>query len=132
MSNGNTTAAIVDAIDSLVKENENLETRIGLKLIIRVFREGMVIVGGMDKRISELNEAYTRFANINSAAMELEEENKSKVAAVQAQINSLHIEVLPEIRSTLKALKWIGGVATAVITTLLLMLITGQLQLVRP
>lgn len=130
--NGNTAAAIASAIDELLKDNENLATRSGLKLILRVFGEGMVIVGRMDKRVKEMEEAYIRFSNINSAAMELEQENKSKVAAVQTQINSLHVEVLPEIRSTLKALKWIGGVVTAIITALLIGIVTGQLQLVRP
>lgn len=130
--NGNTAAAIASAIDELLKDNENLATRSGLKLILKVFSEGMVIVGKMDKRLQEMEEAYIRFTNINSAAMELEQENKSKVQAVQTQINSLHIEVLPEIRSTLKALKWIGGVVTAIITALLIGIVTGQLQLVRP
>lgn len=130
--NGNTAAAIASAIDELLKDNENLATRSGLKLILKVFSEGMVIVGKMDKRVSEMEQAYARFTNINSAAMELEEENKTRIAAVQSQINSLHIEVLPEIRSTLKALKWIGGVVTAIITALLIGIATGQLQLVRP
>ena len=130
--NGNTAAAIASAIDELLKDNENLATRSGLKLILRVFSEGMVIVGKMDKRLKDMEEAYIRFTNLNSAAMDLEEENKSKVAAVQAQINSLYIDVLPDIKSSLKALKWIGGIITAVITAVSIMLITGQLQLVRP
>ena len=130
--NGNTAAAIASAIDELLKDNENLATRSGLKLILRVFSEGMVIVGKMDKRLKDMEEAYIRFTNLNSAAMDLEEENKSKVAAVQTQINSLHIEVLPEIKSTMRMLKWAGGILTAVITALLIMLATGQLQLVRP
>lgn len=130
--NGNTAAAIASAIDDLLKDNENLATRSGLKLILKVFSEGMVIVGKMDKRVSEMEQAYARFTNINSAAMELEEENKTKIAAVQTQINSLHIEVLPEIKSTMRMLKWVGGILTGIITTLLIMFITGQLQLVRP
>lgn len=130
--NGNTAAAIASAIDELLKDNDNLATRSGLKLILKVFSEGMVIVGKMDKRVAEMEQAYARFTNINSAAMELEEENKSKVAAVQTQINSLHVEVLPEIKSTMRLLKWVGGVLTAIITAVSIMLITGQLQWVRP
>lgn len=126
--NGNTAAAIASAIDELLKDNENLATRSGLKLILKVFSEGMVIVGKMDKRVSEMEQAYTRFTNVNNAAMELEQENKSKVAAVQAQINSLHIEVLPEIKSTMRMLKWAGGIATTIFTTILIALITGKLQ----
>ncbi len=130
--NGNTAVALSEAIFDLLKDEENLTTRSGMKLTLKTFGQGMVFVAGMEKRLSEMEQAYARFTNIMNSAKELEEENKNKVAAVQTQINSLHIEVLPEIKSTLKALKWIGGIITSVIVVIVTMLLTGQLQIIRP
>ena len=134
MTNGNgyVAAAIAEQINDLLSNDENLETRTGMKLVLRAFSQGMIFVAGMDKRLVEMETAYIRFTNTMNGAMELEEENKSRLNAQQTQINSLHMEVLPEIKSTLKVLKWLGGIITAVITLVITMLITGQLQLVRP
>lgn len=129
--NGNVIAAVVEQINSLVKD-DTLETKSGLKLVTGAFVQGMIVVGAMDKRISEMEQAYARFTNIMNGAMSLEEENRNRLNAQQTQINSLHMEVLPEIKSTLKVLKWLGGIITGIITIVISMLITGQLQLVRP
>lgn len=130
--NGNIAAAIAEQINDLLSNDENLETRTGMKLVLRAFSQGMIFVAGMDKRLVEMEQAYLRFTNIMNAAKELEEENKTKLAAQQTQINSLHTEILPEIKSTLKVLKWLGTIITGIITLVISMLITGQLQLVRP
>ena len=122
--NGNTTAALVEALDELLDDDENLQTRSGLKLSLKLFREGMLIVGDMDKVIKEMSQAYIRFTNTNDAARKVEEENQRELAAINA--------FLPEIRSTMTILKWIGGIATAVLTALLIGIATGQLVIVRP
>lgn len=134
MSNGNgsVAAAIAEQINDLLSNDENLETRTGMKLVLRAFSQGMIFVAGMDKRLVEMEQAYIRFTNTMTAAMSVEEENKAKLKALEIQINSLYVEVLPEFKSTLKTLKWLGGVLTSVIVVILTMLLTGQLQLVRP
>jgi len=116
MSDTNPTSAIVKKIDEMV-ESGNLTTRVGLGLIITVFREGMVLVGKMDSRMSELENAYVRFTNTMSDAKTIEQENKKSLA-----------DIVP----AMKALKWIGGIVTVVLTALAVGLATGQLQIVRP
>ena len=112
----NPTAAIVEQIDGMVNDG-NLTTRTGLRLIISVFREGMIIVGNMDQRMSELETAYVRFTTTMSNAKELEEQNK---------------KALTEIVPIFKAVKWIGGILTTLLAAFLIALVTGQIKIVRP
>jgi hypothetical protein len=131
MTDGNPTAAIVDAIDEMVAE-DNLTTRSGLKLIIKVFREGMIMVGGMDRRLIEMEQAYIRFTNTNDAARRVEEENQRELASIKTDNHTLFTEVIPEMRAAMRALKWIAGIGTAIITAFLIGLVTGQIQIIRP
>lgn len=133
MSNGGSTlTSIARTLSELIKDESKLDTRGGQIFILSLLSEGFVEVGNMDTRLKEMEQAYIRFTNLNNDLKNIEEENKNKVTAMQTQINSLYIEVLPDIKQTLKVLKWIGGIATFIIGSLLLMIITGQLQLVRP
>ena len=111
-SNGdsNTTAAIVEKIDEMV-ESGNLTTRSGLSLVVTVFREGMVILGGMNKRVRDLEEAYVRFTNTMNAAKGLEETNRKALA-----------EIIP----TIQIVKWIGVTLGGLIALLIWSLLTGK------
>jgi hypothetical protein len=106
----NPTAAIVEQIDDLVNEG-NLSTRVGLRLIISVFREGMVIVGNMDSRMRELENAYVRFTNTMDGAKTAEEENRKALA-----------EIVP----TFRLVKWIGIAVGTLIIGLIWALLTGK------
>jgi hypothetical protein len=110
----NPTAVIVEQIDQMVQE-ENLTTRSGLRLIISVFREGMVIVGNMDSRMSELENAYVRFTNTMSTAKELEEENKKTLA-----------DIVP----TFRIVKWVGVTLGGLIILLIWSLVTGKASVI--
>lgn len=126
--NGNTAAAIASAIDNLLQDEENLTTRSGLKLVLKVFSEGMVIVGKMDARVASMEQAYLRFTNLNDEARKIEEENQRELVSVKSQISNLEKDVLP----TLKTLKWVGGVITAVIAALAISIATGKLVITTP
>ena len=106
----NTTAAIVEKIDEMVDKG-NLTTRSGLSLIVTVFREGMVILGGMNKRVRDLEEAYVRFTNVMNAAKAVEDENKKML-----------IDIIP----TIKIVKWVGVTLGGLIALLIWSLLTGK------
>lgn len=110
----NVTSAIVERIDQMV-EDENLTTRTGLRLIISVFREGMVVVGGMDSRMRELEGAYVRFTNTMSAAKNVEENNQS---------------LLREIVPTFKIVRWLGVTIGGLIVVLIWSIVTGKVELI--
>lgn len=107
---------VVNRIDKMI-ESGNLTTRVGLSLIVSVFRDGMVIVGGFDKRMRELEEAYVRFTNTMSAARDLEASNK---------------KLLDEILPTFRVVKWIGATLGGLIIILIWTLLTGQVEIVKP
>ena len=106
----NTTAAIVEQIDKMVDKG-NLTTRSGLSLIVTVFREGMVILGGMNKRVRDLEEAYVRFTTTMNKAKELEEANQKALA-----------DIIP----TIKIVKWVGVTLGGLIALLIWSLLTGK------
>jgi hypothetical protein len=89
----------------------NLTTRSGLSLIVTVFREGMVILGGMNQRVRDLEEAYVRFTNVMNAAKTVEDENK---------------KALTDIIPTIQVVKWIGLTLGGLIALLIWSLLTGK------
>jgi len=109
MTDSNPTSVIVQQIDQMVQD-EDLTTRSGLRLIISVFREGMVILGDMDTRMKELENAYVRFTNTMSVAKDLEKDNNKK---------------LQEIVPVFNLVKWVGMTLGGLIIILIWSLITG-------
>lgn len=110
---GSATIAVVEKIDEMV-ESGNLSTREGQSMLITVFREGMVTMGSISKRMIELETAYVRFVNTASAGKTLEEENK---------------KTLQEIVPTFKAVKWVGTILIGSIVLLLWQIFTGQVTI---
>lgn len=116
----NQTSVVVEKIDQMV-EAGNLTTRSGLSLVITVFREGMLIVGSMEKRMQDLETAYIRFTNTMSEARDAEEENRKTFEGLRKTLSE-------DIMPTMKILKWIGGILTAVIIAIVIAWLTGKLK----
>jgi len=112
MSDAPATKDVIDRIDRLM-ESGNLTTRAGLSLIVSVYRDGMMIVASFDERMREVEEAYVRFTNTMSRAVELEESNK---------------KTMDEILPTYRMVKWIGLALGTLIIGLIWALLTGKAE----
>lgn len=104
---------VVQRIDELLKD-DSLNTRAGLKLVMSAFREGLILMSAVEARQNVVEQAYIRFANIESEARE---EMKIMRDAVD--------KMLP----VYKVMIWAGGIIGVALLMLLWQVFTGQVSI---